>query len=160
MRLQQLFEISDPNRGAGCVFLAADSKRILLAHRSREISEPGTYGTFGGTINQDETPLAAMKREMAEETGYDGTFKTKPMYVFNDDTFQYTNFLTIVPTEFEPRLNWESQGYEWCEFGKWPTPLHPGFLRLLADPTSILMLTQKSLSKKDNADTGSPAVIT
>jgi 8-oxo-dGTP pyrophosphatase MutT (NUDIX family) len=124
-------------RGAGCLFLAQDSKRLLLAHRSQEVEQPGTYGTWGGAIDQGEDPLAAVKREIHEETGFDGPSIIEPLLIFKDKTFRYYNFLVVVESEFSPILNWESAGYQWCDYGQWPTPLHFGLQKLLADSRSI-----------------------
>lgn len=35
-------------RGAGCLFLSNQTERILFAHRSDEVLEPNTWGTWGG----------------------------------------------------------------------------------------------------------------
>jgi 8-oxo-dGTP pyrophosphatase MutT (NUDIX family) len=138
------------NQGAGCLFVAKSTGRFLLAHRSVHVEQPGTWGVFGGAIDSGEDPAAAALREAEEESGYNGKIKMIPMYVFNAErggkvVFKYFNFLAIVPDEFAPHLNWESQGFKWCDFGNWPSPLHFGVLKLLSDPKSINIM--KELSK-------------
>ncbi len=130
--------------GAGCLFLALDTRRFLVAHRSPYVEQPGTWGTWGGAIDRGENPLDAVKREIREETGYVGQAAIEPLFVFKKDTFQYYNFLAIVEREFTPRLDWENQGYIWCEFGQWPEPLHFGLKLLLADPVSLDKMREKS----------------
>lgn len=122
--------------GAGCVFLARDTGRILLAHRSAGCQEPHTWGTWGGAIDPGEDPAEATRREAEEEAGFRGRCDLHPLYVFQSGSFRYYNFLAIVDREFQPRLNWENQGYEWCEWGEWPEPLHSGLEKMLADPKS------------------------
>lgn len=128
--------------GAGCVFLASDTGRFLLAHRSASVEQPHTWGTWGGAIDPGEDPSDAVRRELVEETGYDGPLEITPLYVFQKDTFRYSNFLAIVPTEFRPSLDWENQGYEWCNWGDWPAPLHFGLQGLLNDAASATTMQE------------------
>lgn len=140
-------------QAAGCVFLAQDTGRFCIAHRSSEVLEPGTWGTWGGAIDSGEDPAEAVRREVQEETGYTGAMRLIPLLVFRapGGTFQYHNFLAVVPSEFEPRLNWETQGYQWVECGEWPSPLHPGMRTLLADGASAE--TMQRYAQTVNEDT-------
>jgi len=122
--------------GAGCVFLAMDTGRLLIAHRSMHVEQPDTWGGWGGAINRGENPEEAVRREVAEEAGYHGHFEMEPLFVFAKGTFRYYNFLVIVDQEFTPTLDWETQGFEWCEWGHWPQPLHFGLISLFSDPAS------------------------
>ena len=126
-------------KGAGCLFLALDTGRICIAHRSKYVEQPNTWGTWGGAIDGNENPADAALREVREEAGYDGkVYQIKPLYVFSHKSgFKYYNFLAIVEEEFDPELNWESRGYVWAEFGRWPKPLHMGLVALLQDTASI-----------------------
>lgn len=146
-------------QAAGCIFLAQDTGRFGIAHRSQAVLEPGTWGTWGGAIDSDEDPAEAVRREVAEEAGYTGAMKLIPLLMFQapGSTFQYHNFLAVVPAEFEPRLDWETQDYRWVKWGEWPEPLHPGMRALLADRASAKTMQQyasKFLSEVviDNTD--------
>jgi 8-oxo-dGTP pyrophosphatase MutT (NUDIX family)/GH24 family phage-related lysozyme (muramidase) len=120
------------NSAAGCIFVAKDTGRILLAHRSDRVDyEPETWGTWGGKIDMDESPKQAVEREVEEETGFTGQYKINPLYTYRDGTFQYYNYLVIVPFEFTPQLNWENNDSSWIEFGEWPSPLHFGMVELI-----------------------------
>jgi len=129
-------------RGAGCLPVAQDTGRILFPHRSRNVLEPNTWGSWGGAIDGGENPEVAVRRELREEAGYKGKLRLRPMLVFKDADkgFQYHNFAALVPKEFTPKLNWETQGFRWVEFGDWPSPLHPGVKTLLADSLSLQIL--------------------
>ena len=123
-------------RGAGCLFLASDTGRLLLAKRSGAVLEPHTWGTWGGAIDEDEDPAEAVQREVKEEAGYTGQLNLIPVYAYKDpnSSFRYFNYLAVVPAEFEPRLDHETEGFEWVEPGDWPSPLHPGLAELVRQP--------------------------
>jgi len=118
--------------GAGCIFYAKDTNKYLIAKRSQYVEQPNTWGTWGGAIDQSETPEQAVLREIREETGYSGSVQLKPLWTFkHPNGFQYFNFLAIVEREFEPKLDWETQDYKWVEKGDWPQPLHFGLESLI-----------------------------
>lgn len=166
MQLADLFEAHDPyeeghfddlrrtgfygKRGAGCVFLAKDTGRLLLAHRSKDVEEPHTWGCWGGALNPNgETPEDAVRREVSEEAGYHGAFELQPLFVFSSGSFKYFNFLVIVDHEFVPHTNWETQGFAWCEWGKWPSPLHFGLVSLFNDRASAEKIQSDIASFKE-----------
>lgn len=132
-------------QGAGCIFMAKETKRFLIAHRSRAVEQPGTWGTWGGAIDRNEAPADAARREATEESGYNGPVKLLPLFVFEAKkvdkvVFRYHNFLAIIENEFTPRLDWETQGFRWCEFGDWPSPIHFGLQAVLNDPHSVAVM--------------------
>lgn len=126
--------------GAGCIFFAQNTKLFGIAHRSREVNEPNTFGTTGGALDGGERPEQGVVREVAEEIGYAGPHKLVPLDVFKDKTFTYTTFVMIVPRQFTARPNWEVQAFNWYPYGKWPSPLHPGLAATLAKPDAQKVL--------------------
>ena len=124
--------------GAGGLFMAGDTRRILFSHRSEAVYEPGTWGTFGGAMERGESPAQAAQREAREEGADVSSQAVISLYVYKHPSgLQYFNFLFLVPSEFQPHLTWETQGHEWVEFGDWPSPLHPGSQLLLNDQQSL-----------------------
>lgn len=136
------------NQGAGCIFLAKDTKRILLPYRSSMVLQPHTWGVWGGAIDNNEDPVTAVKREATEETGYKGPVTLIPLAKFQKDKFQYHNFLAIVDTEFIPILQWETEKYKWVTYGDWPTPLHFGLQYLIKMSETRIVNVIKTLSPK------------
>lgn len=118
-------------QGAGCIFLAKDTKRILLPYRSSSVEQPHTWGVWGGAIDNKENPSDAVRREVREEAGYTGSAQLVPLVVFQKGTFKYHNFLAIVDKEFTPKTNWETDDFRWVDYGNWPTPLHFGLQYLI-----------------------------
>lgn len=151
-------------QGAGALFMARNTGRILFSFRSADVNEGHTWGVFGGAIDPGESPAVAAKREAEEEAGYDaGAHDIIPLFVFQSGKFRYHNFVILVPREFEPKPyegpeayyddppgNWESEDFIWTSFGKWPTPLHFGAAALLKDPKSLARL--KNLALKFSAE--------
>jgi 8-oxo-dGTP pyrophosphatase MutT (NUDIX family) len=124
--------------GAGAVIMARDTGRILLPHRSRSVEQPGTWGVWGGAIDPGEDPELAARREVEEEAGATQVREMIPLHVFRKGDFRYHNFLAIVPGEFAPRLNWETQGYKWVDYGDWPHPLHFGLESLIRNSGPVM----------------------
>jgi 8-oxo-dGTP pyrophosphatase MutT (NUDIX family) len=121
-------------QGAGCIFMAKTTGRLLLPLRSAMVLQPETWGVWGGAIDSGENPSQAVSREASEEVGFRGIIeKLIPLYVYKDQKsgFQYHNFLAVVDDEFDPKLNWETDKYKWVEYGRWPSPLHFGLKSLI-----------------------------
>lgn len=129
-------------QAAGCLFLATDTGRICIAHRSQGgVEQPGTWGTWGGAIDSGEDPATAVRREVKEEAGYTGKLNLIPLFIFSHPSgFKYYNFLALVDKEFTPITNWETQNSAWFDYGRWPKPLHPGLITLLHDSASTAII--------------------
>lgn len=112
---------------SGALFLAKDTKRFLFVLRNKGRTA-GTWGFVGGKKEpKDITPFDTLQREIIEEVGQGIIVeKTIPLeqYVSADQTFKYNTYVVIVPKEFLPILNHEHSSYAWCEYGKFPKPLH------------------------------------
>lgn len=120
-------EFTQPS-AAGCIVVAEDTGRWCLQQRSNTVSDPGVWSTWGGGAQPGETLTQTVLRELAEESGYTGPVTLRLV----DSNPGYATFMAIVPHEFEPRINSESQDWCWCEPDQLPEPLHPGLAQLVS----------------------------
>lgn len=142
-------------RGAGILFLASDTGRVLLGLRARFVRSRFTWGIFGGKLDGDESAAEGAAREAQEELRLAIDPKNLvEIYVFEDDTynFQYTNFLCVVPAEFKPKLNSEHDDAQWFSLESLPEKLHPGVAELFSRPGMMDKLVQaRSLASGSDA---------
>lgn len=117
--------------GAGSLIFCSSTKRYLLALRSGEVEQPGTWGIIGGALKNDEKPLSAVRREMKEELGLSLRATPRLIYIFKSKSFSYFNYLVTVSKEFTPICNWETERFEWFSRDDFPTPLHFGVIALI-----------------------------
>lgn len=130
------------NQAAGAFIFAASTGRCLLQQRGKDGDFAGFWGQFGGGVEAGETREAAVQREVEEETGYSGPIFMRALKPNVNADFTYHNFAAVVPQEFEPVVNEETMGHVWCEFGQWPTPLHPGIEKTFKDGLSMSILRE------------------
>lgn len=146
------------NDGAsGILPIANDTKRICLALRSKHVHskvngqnvQTECWGTLGGAIQNDMSPLQSAKMEVEEETGFSGPYlNIFPAYVFSSGSFKYYNFIGLTAKEFAfspaSQHSWETLKIEWVEYNKLNQsgyngyPFHDGLIALLRNSNNIL----------------------
>lgn len=105
---------------------------MLLGLRSEHVTKPFCWSVVGGSIEAGETPAQAAVREAREEVGYHGAIVLVPSLVYvREPKFRYYNFIGLVGSEFQPRLNSEHDDARWFYPDRPPRPLHNGTLLLL-----------------------------
>lgn len=125
-------------QGAGCLVLSRATGRLLVALRSEEVMEPGTWGTWGGAVDEGLTPEQCVALELQQETGYTAPVDLHLVSTYSapGDVFRYHNFLAVIDDEFEPLLNWENDAFCWVKPSEMPSPLHFG-LESLCEGTAL-----------------------
>lgn len=117
-------------RAAGILFVQGG--RVLLLKRADSAQDaPGTWGFPGGSIEPNETPEAAARRELQEECGEDYTGPLTPLYTSRDG---FQCFGAALDKPFAPALNDEHTAARWAPFDNLPEPLHPGMQELTTMP--------------------------
>ena len=139
------------NVGAGVLPIAQDTGRILLNYRSAYVNEPHTWGVWGGKVDfEDGDYQQEAQREFIEESGYAGSIRLIPSFVFRTRGFEYHNFIGVIPKEFEPKIDrqhqWETESYQWFSLEELANvePKHFGLSTLLQRswPTIEKLTTQ------------------
>jgi 8-oxo-dGTP pyrophosphatase MutT (NUDIX family) len=141
---------------SGCIFLAANTGRIMLQQRSVACSYPNTWAFFGGKSELGERPIQTLLRELEEEIGTVPRIqKVYPLHKFTsaDKKFIYDTFLISVFEEFVPVLNSESSGFCWVHLEHLPRPLHPGVSSQLGNPDLLSKIkTIRTFDYTDGSD--------
>jgi len=123
---------------AGSVLYCVKTQRFLLLLRSGG-KYNNTWGFVGGKIEQGETVIDGLTREITEEVGNNQWLpqvnKIIPLEQFtsDDENFTYHTYMMLVNSEFIPKLNHEHSGYAWVKFDGFPKPLHPGVFSTLRE---------------------------
>lgn len=93
--------------------------KYLFLKRAEHMKSPGIWTFPGGSVEEDETPREAMRREMKEETGLE------PEVVDETEPFErtvrrrkHTMHYFLVEVSGEVELNEEHQEHEWIELGE------------------------------------------
>lgn len=116
-------------KAGGVIFISLKTKRIMLVLRSHIVNNPLVWSYVGGKIEEGETILQGVSRELREEMGFIPKYQSVlPIDIFTSDDgkFRYHTFAVIVDKEFHPRLNRENSGYGWFKIDGLPRPLHNG----------------------------------
>jgi len=122
-------------KACGALLLANDNKRLLFLLRDND-THSNTWGLVGGKVEQNESVMQALNREIEEEVGYKIVIKkTIPLELFRseDNNFEYHTFICLIDNEFIPKLSDEHKGYAWCDVDSFPKPLHPGLWSSLSN---------------------------
>ncbi len=118
------------NIGCGALIYSKSTQRYLFLLRNQK-KHAGSWGLVGGGVEQGESPIMALHREIIEEVGNIEFEKIIPLEKFTSDSknFEYHTYLITVYQEFVPKLNDEHRGFAWTGIADHPKPLHPGVWR-------------------------------
>jgi 8-oxo-dGTP pyrophosphatase MutT (NUDIX family) len=117
--------------GAGALIYSQQTGRYLFLLRDSG-SWSNTWGLPGGKIDNGESVMDGLAREIKEELGgviIDPKFVPIEQFTSSNERFVYHTFFVAVADEFVPILNNEHVGYSWLPLECAPRPLHPGVAR-------------------------------
>ena len=74
-----------------------DGKILVLKRSNKDDHNPGVWETVGGGMDREETPQAALKREVLEETGLEVTLVGPfNVFTFKKDTGEFKVGITFL----------------------------------------------------------------
>lgn len=116
-------------KSCGALFYSLKTGRILLGLRDMNKTHGGEFSLIGGKLNNNETIIEGLMREVYEEIGnIPEILKIIPYDVFcnKKHNFEYISYVFIVMDEFIPKINYEHCGYLWVNPTQIPKNIHPG----------------------------------
>ena len=142
----------ETKKGAGCIIYATSTNNFLLIQRSEYVPAPLSWGLPGGTVEKNESPEDAARREVFEEIGFD--LKHIPLELiytneYHIPRFKFYNYGCVIQHEFEPVLSWESSDSGWFNIDDLPEGLHTGLEQLFANEQAARRLRLFIESKKE-----------
>lgn len=103
--------------------IVVDGKVLMLKRPNDATHYPGTWSLVVGRIEEGESPVAAAKREIMEETGISVFTPDKtemPILVRDGPLIWKVYPMMYRLSSAEPRLNYENEAFEWVEEEKLP----------------------------------------
>jgi 8-oxo-dGTP pyrophosphatase MutT (NUDIX family) len=129
------------------IFLYNDDKKLLLQHRDDNIKIlPGFWSSFGGKVEENETPEIAVKRETKEELEYE-LCNPKLVKTENFTTEEYDVTRYVYIEKYNPEIKLvlhEGQGMGWYNYQEAQT------LKTDEHDLKIIKFVENFIKKYDN----------
>jgi len=113
----RIFEIETPSKDAAVVAVFdKDNKILLLKRGSTAPTFPNCWDMPGGVIDDNETPLSTIAREVKEETGLDikwRDFKSFSTYKMRTRKGEVYAYHTKLLGDCEIKIDWEHSEFKW-----------------------------------------------
>ena len=110
----------------GVLLICTTTNRFLLGQRRKNGSFPNTWSLFGGKIENGETELDGVKRELYEETNIKSdNIKYELFETQWEMGYPYHFFIGFCDQEYDCNLNEENQDWGWFDINDLPKPLFP-----------------------------------
>jgi 8-oxo-dGTP pyrophosphatase MutT (NUDIX family) len=126
-------------RGAGAIIVSEATGKVMTVLRSPRESHPNTWTFAGGRVEENESEIDGLRRELEEELQLTKIKKIIPLHRYQSRSkdFVYDTFVVLVAKEFIPELNWENSGYAWTDIDTLPGPLHPKTRQMISSSRLI-----------------------
>ena len=146
-------------RGVGAIIVSEQTGKVMTVLRSAQESYPNTWTFAGGRVENLESDIEGLRRELQEELQLTKIKKITPLHRYQSRSkdFVYDTYVVVVPKEFIPELNWENSGYAWTDIDNLPSPLHPkarqmiGSSRLIKKFKNFYSWIDKKNVSRDNS---------
>jgi len=112
-------------KAAGVLLICESTGNFLLLERSDIVTFPKCWAVVGGAIEENETPLIAIKRELKEETDIDSENIFFEFFEFQYILRPFDLFIGYCDKEYECKLNDENSDWGWFNMNNLPEPLFP-----------------------------------
>ena len=112
-------------KSAGVLLICENTGNFLLLERSKIAFFPRSWSVVAGAMEEGETSLETIKRELKEETQIDST---DIQYIFFETQYDFKPFdlyLGYCEEEYECKLDRENNNYGWFNMNNLPKPLFP-----------------------------------
>jgi len=110
----------------GVLLICGKTNKFLLGQRGKKVNFPNTWSLFGGKIENGETILEGVKRELYEETNIKSD---NIIYEFFETQWEmgypYHFYIGYCNEEYVCELNEENQDWGWFDINDLPKPLFP-----------------------------------
>ena len=110
---------------SGVLLICQKTGNFLLLKRSKSAFFPNTWSVVAGAIEEGETPLESIKRELKEETQIDPNLIKFQFFEHQEDIKSFDLFLGYCEEEYECKLDNENVDWGWFNMNNLPKPLFP-----------------------------------
>lgn len=124
-------------KAVGLLLYCLNSGRIFLMKRSKSTSFPGVWGCISGGIEQGESDLDTIAREMIEELGLDLIENIKDLDLIQtkeNSSIIFKQYLGYVDEEFKPTEyfpNRENEIWSWVDLYNLPVPIYKDLIGII-----------------------------
>jgi 8-oxo-dGTP pyrophosphatase MutT (NUDIX family) len=111
---------------AGVLLICEKTGNFLLLERGPTASFKGTWSAVAGGIEEGETSLEAIKRELKEETQIDDPTIKYKFFDHQKNVSEYFDlYLGYCKEEYVCKLDHENTDWGWFNMENLPSPLFP-----------------------------------
>ena len=125
---QHLFESKSKGDAAGVLILCLKTDKVLLLLRAAGGRGGNTWNLVAGGIEEGETVLEGLKREVTEEMSINPDridYKLIKKVDIPEDNITFHYYEGFTNSEFIPKLCDENTDYGWYSKDELPSPLYP-----------------------------------